>query len=332
MKVFIANFGRENYEWPICLQRGTIATMNEVEVQRLWEAGDREGYIQRRMKDKTVAGLIPTRPVASRWFNLMTIISQSSGDIWIHRQKDEFWWTMSRENLPTFEEKVEPIARGRRVVVCHKPCDPWTNKTRKGQRLDWAGLHAKAREFLFTEGTLQQLTDDNAAYAVALLAGEDLTPWHSRPWWQKKLLTRTGKGGPVTNYNPLQKAAYRMAHQAFSTAAHSNGQEVTRTLKNKDIAFGSPNDLEKYIIEMYDMQEGLCALTELPLQIDGEEEDKELLCSLDRIDSSGHYAPGNLQLVCRFANRWKSDGDNEDFRRLVRLLRAHRGTDYSAAA
>lgn len=46
-----------------------------------------------------------------------------------------------------------------------------------------------------------------------------------------------------------------------------------------------------------------------------------MLASLDRIDSNGHYMLGNLQIVCRFANRWKSDGDNDNFMRLIRLLK-----------
>ena len=74
MKTFIANFGRENYEWPECLARGTVATMNAVTAQKFWASGDRESYIQERMKGKTAAGIVPTRPVASRWFNLMGII------------------------------------------------------------------------------------------------------------------------------------------------------------------------------------------------------------------------------------------------------------------
>jgi hypothetical protein len=45
-----------------------------------------------------------------------------------------------------------------------------------------------------------------------------------------------------------------------------------------------------------------------------------MLCSLDRIDSDGHYEEENLQIVCRFINRWKSDSDDAEFRRLVRLL------------
>lgn len=61
--------------------------------------------------------------------------------------------------------------------------------------------------------------------------------------------------------------------------------------------------------------------TGIPMQRDRDSDDEELLCSLDRIDSNGHYAPGNLQIVCRFANRWKSDSDNADFMRLINLVR-----------
>lgn len=49
-------------------------------------------------------------------------------------------------------------------------------------------------------------------------------------------------------------------------------------------------------------------------------EDPEMLCSLDRIDSNGHYERGNLQIVCRFVNRW-SDSVDAHFRTLVAKVR-----------
>ncbi len=322
MKVFIANFGRENYEWPACQTRGTIATMNEVSAQAYWEAGDREGYILSRMKGKTAAGITPTKPVASRWFNLMSIIAQSSGDIWIHREKDQFWWTTSSAEPPMFEPKVEPVGDKRNVIVCHKPCNPWSDKNRKGNRLDWNGLHPKAREFLFTEGTLQQLGDDNAEYAIALIEGADLSPWHSLPAWKAKAEKAREKRSVVTIFNAKQRAATRMALTARDTVAGANGQQVLRTLKNKELKFASPQELEQYLIDLLDLQEGLCAITGLTLQYDGEHEDAEMLCSLDRIDSEGHYEAGNLQVVCRFANRWKGSGSDEGFRRLIGVVRS----------
>jgi hypothetical protein len=321
MKVYIANFGRHNYAWPRCFERSTVATMNAYATQAFWEAGDREGYIQHQLRHEfTAARIRPTRPVASRWFNLMTIISETAGDIWVHREKDQLWWTRSRSKAVSIELDIDPtLVSDQRVYICHKPCEPWSNENRKGNRLGWNTLHPKAKEFLFTEGTLQRLADENAAYALALIEGADLTPWHSRPAWRAKF--ETSKSRPGTVFSPRQKAIARMAATALATAAASNGQEVVRTVKDKQTRF-SQLELESYIGALIDTQEGLCALTGIPLQFDGDHEDPDLLCSLDRIDSEGHYAPENLQVVCRFANRWKNNGLDREFRRLIGVVRA----------
>tara|TARA_B110000211_G_scaffold234935_1_gene307544 strand:- start:1674 stop:1976 length:303 start_codon:yes stop_codon:yes gene_type:complete len=100
--VFIANFGEENCEWTVCKAKGTVATMNDVEAQPLWEQGKREEYIISRMKnDKSARGLPPTRSTASRWYNLMTIISETADDLWIHRDGEKLYWTVSK-NAPHF--------------------------------------------------------------------------------------------------------------------------------------------------------------------------------------------------------------------------------------
>jgi len=87
------------------------------------------------------------------------------------------------------------------------------------------------------------------------------------------------------------------------------------------VHFSSQLELERYVESLIEAQEGLCAITEIPLGYDGNTDDSETLCSLDRIDSNGHYEAGNLQVVCRFVNRWKSDGDDAQFRRLISLVR-----------
>lgn len=319
MRIYIANFGRENYAWSDCLARGTIATINDVRVQPLWEAGDREGYIENRMRlDKTAAGKTPTRPVASRWFNLMTTIVESSGDIWIHREKEQLWWTTSRADPPFFEAQKEPVGYHRDVISCHKPCDPWSDKNRIGNRLEWAGLHPKAQEFLFTEGTLQQLRPDNADYALALIDGDDLSPWHTRPDWQAKAERR--RKNPGLTYSAIERAVWRMAATAKGTVNFSNGQKVERTVKNKELLIPE-NELDQFLRDLLAEQSRLCAITELPLQFDGDEDDKEMLCSLDRIDSNGHYSRDKLQIVCRFVNRWKNSSDDGEFRRLMDVVR-----------
>src|SRR3954465_11706137 len=122
MNVYIANFGRENFAWPDCLARSTIATINDVAVQGFWERGDREGYIQHRLKyGKTASGITPTRPVASRWSNLMTIVAEGAGGIWIHREKDHLWLTISLPQAPAFEPLKEPVGDRRDLIICHKP-------------------------------------------------------------------------------------------------------------------------------------------------------------------------------------------------------------------
>lgn len=321
LNTFIVNFGQANYLWPACREQGTIATFEDEDLRPFWEKGDREGYISYAIAHKrSAAGIKPTRPVTSRWFNLATIVSETGGDIWIHREKDELWWTVSKPDpvRTTVELSHDPSRTGPRVYVLHKPAQPWSNRDRKGSRLIWKALHPRAREFLFTEGTLQQLSEENAAYARALIDGDDLSAWHSQAAWRAKE-EKSGKS-PVTVYSAVKRAAYRMAKTAMDTTAHANGQEVLRTIKNKEFRFDSETELQAYIEALLISQENLCAITSIPLQFDGEYTDIEMLCSLDRIDSNGHYEESNLQVVCRFINRWKSDGDDAEFRRLVRLL------------
>lgn len=313
MKVFIANFGRENYAWPDCLARGTIATMNPIEAQKFWDAGDRRGYLDFRMKGKTAWGGEPTLPVVSRWYNLMGIIRDTNEDVWIHREKDQMWWTISTDQPPVFERQTEPFSDKREVIICHKPCQPWSNLTRRGNRLEWNGLHARAKEFLFTESTLQQLKEENADYALALINGDDLSPWHNRPEWKGKA---TKKGAPVKIFNPVEKSIAYMAMTAKGTALSSNGQTVLRTVKDKNVLIPD-KDFEPYIGRLIARQEGICALSGLPLQFIGASDDSEMLCSLDRIDSNKHYEYDNLQVVCKFINRWKGAGDNAEFKRLL---------------
>tara|TARA_B110000211_G_scaffold234935_1_gene307543 strand:- start:992 stop:1690 length:699 start_codon:yes stop_codon:yes gene_type:complete len=219
-----------------------------------------------------------------------------------------------------FENKKEPVGRKREVVVCHKPCEPWSDRSKSGQQLLWHGLHPKAKDFLSTEATLQQLKPENAEYAIALINGEDLSPWHEQELWKKKNANASKEYNPVTYANSARKAAMRMSRMAFTTAKQSNGQTVERAVKNKDVKFRNEMELEDYITALIEAQEGMCALSELPLEMDEVNGDKELVCSLDRIDSNGHYERDNLQVVCRFINRWKSDSDNDEFRRLLKIL------------
>jgi hypothetical protein len=114
-----------------------------------------------------------------------------------------------------------------------------------------------------------------------------------------------------------------MRQAVENTVANSNGQVVERTVKNKELRMSS-GELEKLIASLLDQQGKRCILTGIPFQFDDLAGDKNLSPSVDRIDSNGHYEVGNLQIVCRFINFWKSDSDNEEFKRLLMLVRGWR--------
>lgn len=315
-RVFISNFGRGNWAWPACLVRNAVATMMDSEAFPSWQAGDRERFIAGALKGRTAAGLTPTHSVASRWFNLMMTIANTEGDIWIHREKDQLWWTKSLAGEPIFERQSEPLPDKRNVVICFKVCEPWRNATLKGHQLLWRGIHPKAREFLFTEGTLQQLSTENAEYALALVQDLDLEQWHQKAGWRQKIAESKSQAAPLNPLSALDKSNLSMIHTAKYTASVSNGQMATKFVKNKDFLL-SERDLDLLIRDLIARQDHRCALSGLPLQFLGMETDNQMLASLDRIDSNGHYAKGNLQVVCRFINKWKSDMPDPEFRRLM---------------
>jgi hypothetical protein len=127
-----------------------------------------------------------------------------------------------------------------------------------------------------------------------------------------------------------EKAIAGMRHSVEQTVRNANGQTVERTVKNKELRM-SGQELEKFLGSLLDLQGDRCALTEIPFNFDDKNGDKSLLPSVDRIDSNGHYEAGNLQVVCQFVNFWKGSSDNEEFKRLLMLVRGGDADDYDDA-
>lgn len=323
MNVYVANFGRGNVLWQDCKARSVISTYSDTDAHTLWRARNKEAFIELCVQQKTTAaGNRVTRPVASRWYNVGDVVANTAGDLWLHHAGDDLWWTMSRaEALIESVERVEMPGVDEDVFVLRKPAEGWSNLDRQGRRIRWSSLHPKARDFLTLEGTLQSLSESNADYARALIDGRSRDVWHARPEWQAKE-ERAGRGATRV-YAKKELSARRMAEAAFYTAAAANGQEVTRRVKNKEVVgFGDVHALERYVLELYEAQEGLCAISGIGLQHDEQGADRARICSLDRIDSEGHYERGNLQVVCRFINAWKSNSPDGEFRRLLRMIKS----------
>ena len=173
------------------------------------------------------------------------------------------------------------------------------------------------------EGLRPLIADASSIKAVRLVDA------HSFCWIFSSLLKQEAEGtlakavGRKDDGRTLgarEKSIITMRMSVENTVKNANGQLVQRTIKNKELRM-TPLQLEKVIASLLDVQENRCAMTGIPFQFHGSDADKPLLPSLDRIDSNGHYEEGNLQVVCQFVNFWKCDGDNEEFKRLLMLVR-----------
>lgn len=129
-----------------------------------------------------------------------------------------------------------------------------------------------------------------------------------------------GSGADGFLLGAQEKSIIEIKHSVLDTVSKSNGQVAERKVKNKELHM-SDAELEKRIRKLLEIQEGRCAITGLPFQFRGRQDDENMLPSLDRIDSDGHYSAENVQLVCRFINFWKQASPDDEFRRLINLVR-----------
>jgi hypothetical protein len=118
-----------------------------------------------------------------------------------------------------------------------------------------------------------------------------------------------------------EKSIIAMRLSIEDTVRKSNGQSIERRVKNKESGH-SAQELEALLAELLDLQGNRCALTGIPFHFHGPDADSNLLPSPDRIDSTGHYVRGNIQIVCRFINFWKGASGNEEFKELLMLVRS----------
>ncbi|MCU0881288.1 MAG: hypothetical protein MUF14_01310 [Hyphomonadaceae bacterium] len=222
----------------------------------------------------------------------------------------------------TLEDSPRPSRDGPKVWILEKACGGWSNKDKQGRPLLWNSLHPKARDFLSTESTFQTLSAQAtgyADYAEALVEGRDLSHWENLPLFKSKLAdSKTGVG---RIFSPKEKMAARIAQTILDTVASADGRTVISKAKIMRRAL-SRTEWENAISLIFDIQEGRCAYSDLPMQLDSIGTDKEMWVSLDRRNSDGHYDLDNVHLVCRFINRWKGADDHELFQRLIATLRS----------
>jgi hypothetical protein len=177
-----------------------------------------------------------------------------------------------------------------------------------GRRLGFQGteIPLKPSDFLLLKRHIQKFAADNPA--TRQNGGFFPDQYHTLD---------TG----ANQQDPLNSAISHMINTMLRTVENSNGQQVTRIMKNKETVF-TEEEAKLYLRKLFNSQDGLCAITGIQLQFPDNANDRELVCSLDRKDSNGNYEPDNLQIVCKFVNRWKSDSPDNEFRRLIDLVKS----------
>ena len=171
---------------------------------------------------------------------------------------------------------------------------------------------------------------DHLRHPIAEETGLDnvrLVDAHSLLWIFSTLLRMEAKGelsnGAKASERFLgarEKSIAEIKYSVGKTVFNSNGQVIETKVKNKELRMSNP-ELDQLLRELLEIQEDRCAVTGLPLQFRGAHTDVNMLPSLDRIDSDGHYERGNLQIVCRFINFWKQASQDGEFRRLLNVVR-----------
>lgn len=160
---------------------------------------------------------------------------------------------------------------------------------------------------------------DGAWAFLRRLQDERSGPDRARRWATDEPLAtssiETGRGSNSASKVDLADAAIaRMLASARGACAQS-GKPQTTIAKTK--LFRLDGEEARRMLAAL-LEPGTCAVTNLALDLSGA--DPDLAPSLDRIDSDGHYEPGNVQIVAWFVNRWKSDDSQANFERLLRLV------------
>ena len=107
---------------------------------------------------------------------------------------------------------------------------------------------------------------------------------------------------------------YPKEDRALMSAIRQRLQQTKGNAKRKGVVVALT---EEYLYDLYKSQKGICALSGVELQIEG---NSNLRLSLDKIIPENGYIEGNVQWTIFAANRAKGDLTQKDFLRLCSLV------------
>lgn len=258
--------------------------------------------------------------------NIRTFLALQPDTVVIHWSASEkqLYWGIVGDAVPV-KLREETDSRGQRTYI-------FTCSLREGWRttsindVSINALHPKARDLAINQATINLVRTDTDFFR-ALLVDAPTDAWTSRPewaaaarkdgWHPKRLETlirekREQRISPqvIQVVNDFEDDVRRMAQTALQTVEYANGQTVIRIVKPKDTDL-TREELEEEIARLFKSNGYRCALTDY--DFNKPTDNKHLRPSLDRIDSALGYVYGNLQVVTRAANFFKSASDAADW-------------------
>ena len=109
-------------------------------------------------------------------------------------------------------------------------------------------------------------------------------------------------------YHLLYKDQINKRHAHYRLTLKGKIVELLKHCRARQICTVDIN----YILELWELQHGLCALSKQPMTYGGEIQPTTL--SLDRLDPSKGYVKGNIRLLCWWVNCAKGNLDDKTFR------------------
>lgn len=80
------------------------------------------------------------------------------------------------------------------------------------------------------------------------------------------------------------------------------------------------NLIFKYMLDLWNRQEGLCALTGIPMTIKVGEGRKHTAASIDKIEPEKGYVMGNVRFICQAVNMMRQDFTDQELRDWCKLI------------
>lgn len=118
-----------------------------------------------------------------------------------------------------------------------------------------------------------------------------------------------------------RRATYQNIRKDFRRCMTKSLDVRRRQCAKKGIPFSIVAD---DVTNLFNAQNGLCALTNRPLSWGGEGWERDTL-SIDRLKAEKGYVPGNLRLVTYQANRARGEHSDEELFALCEAVLAQRG-------